>query len=344
MIVMGIETSCDETAVSIVKKNKSTGFGEVISEIIFSQILKHQPYGGVVPELSSREHVKNLDKICRESLRKSKLKIDKIDAFAATAGPGLLGGLLVGTNYAKALSLSLKKPFFAINHLQGHILVSRMKKKISFPFLVLLISGGHTQLLISENYNKFKLLGESIDDAVGEAFDKTAKLLNLKYPGGPEIEKLAKNSKHKNYFTLPKPLLKHNNFNFSFSGLKTSVRKLIQNGNMTVEKRKTLAYDFQSVILDCLLLKCEKAIEYFKKNYNGKYFVLSGGVASNMFIRKGFNNLITEKKMSFFVPESKLCLDNGTMIAWAGIERLSNGEKGDNISSLPKPRWSLENL
>ena len=344
MVVMGIETSCDETAVSIIKKNSSTGYGEIISEVIFSQISQHQPYGGVVPELSSREHIKYLDKICRKAVKKSKLNIEEINAFAATSGPGLLGGLMVGMNYAKALSLSLNKPFFAVNHLQAHILVSRMQKKISFPFLVLLISGGHTQLLISEAYNKFKLLGESIDDAVGEAFDKTAKLLNLKYPGGPEIEKLAKRSKLRNCFVLPKPLIHKNNFNFSFSGLKTSVRKIIENSNLPLKKREAIAYDFQSAILECLLIKCKKAIKFFKKNYQGKDFILSGGVASNLFIREGFKKLTDETKMSFFVPESKLCLDNGTMIAWAGIEKLSNGEKGDDICLLPKPRWSLEDL
>ena len=343
MIVMGIETSCDETSVSIVRKSDSSPTGIILGEITVSQIEKHQPYGGVVPELSSREHIKYLDKTVKKVIKNSGIKVCQIDAFAATTGPGLLGGLLVGSNYAKALSISSNKPFLSVNHLQAHVLVPRMKNNIKFPFLVLLISGGHTQLLIAKDYNNFQLLGQTLDDAVGEAFDKTAKLLGLKYPGGPQIEKIARLNRLKEVIDLPRPLIRSKNFNFSFSGLKTSIRRIIENKTKRIDKNH-IAFNFQNAILDCLLDRTALAMDFFKTKYNNKYFILSGGVASNKFIRKGFRKLAREKNFNFFVPESKLCTDNGTMIAWAGVEKLINGEKNNCISISPKPRWPLESL
>lgn len=343
MLVMGIETSCDETAVAIVQKENNSFKGKVINEIIFSQIDKHKPFGGVVPELSAREHIKYLNKITKIVLKKSRLTAQDIDAFAATSGPGLLGGLLIGSNYAKAISIINKKPFFAINHLQAHILVSRLSEEIDFPFLVLLISGGHTQLLIVKNYNKFHLLGETLDDAIGEAFDKTAKLLGFNYPGGPEIEKLALKKKKKQSFDLPRPLYKKDTFNFSFSGLKTAVRREAAKKLSLIEKAN-LSYDFQSVVLDCLIDKCGKAMDYFKKNYGHGSFVMSGGVASNNFLREGLKKITKKKGLIFQVPDSKLCVDNATMVAWAAIERLQNNEKGDSLDFVPKPRWPLSEL
>ncbi len=341
MIVLGIETSCDETSVSIVEKKTNNVFGKLLSENTFTQIKKHLPFGGVVPELASREHSKILDFLVKKTLRTSKIDITKIDAFAATTGPGLLGGLLIGSNYAKALSLASNKPFLSINHLQAHILVSRMKKKVTFPFLSLLVSGGHTQIVVVESYKKFKVLGETLDDALGEAFDKTAKLLDLNYPGGPEIEKLALKSKKLTKFNLPRPLINSKNCNFSFSGLKTAIRRIIQAGN----KKKIandLANEFQIAISDCLLKKVEIAIDYFKTNYSGNFFLLVGGVASNNFIRKKLSWLCKKKEIVFFAPEPKLCVDNATMVAWAGVEKLINGEKGDSLESKPLPRWNIE--
>jgi N6-L-threonylcarbamoyladenine synthase len=340
MIVLGIETSCDETSVSIVQENKDGG--KVLSEKVLSQVKKHQPFGGVVPELASREHSDCISNLTRQVLSETNLNLDDVDAFAATTGPGLLGGLLVGCNYAKGLSIINNKPFLSINHLQGHILVSRMYKKINFPFLCLLVSGGHSLILLVENFNKFKILGQSIDDAVGEAFDKTAKLLGLGYPGGPLIEKLAKKALGKKEFNLPRPLINHKTMNLSFSGLKTSVRRIIEN-NISQSEKADLAYEFQKSITECLLKKVMLAIES-SKNYKIKDFVLSGGVASNFFIRNQFRVLCVKKNINFVVPAKSLCTDNATMIAWAGIEKLRNQKRGDSLDIHPKPRWSLESI
>jgi len=342
MLVLGVETSCDETAVAIVEKKSDFG-GKVINEIISSQIEEHKPYGGVVPELSSREHVKYLKKITEKVLKKSAMSIGDIDAFAATCGPGLLGGLLVGSNFVKSISLGLRKPFFAINHLQAHILVARLSNNINFPFLALLVSGGHTQLLIAHDYNDFTLLGETLDDAVGEAFDKTAKLLGLSYPGGPKIEELAKKSNKKLSFSLPRPMYKKKDPNFSFSGLKTAIRRISSNSKLKNNK-SDLAYGFQVAVMDCLVDRCEKGIDIFKKKYGEGFFLISGGVASNNFLRKEMVKLCKKKNMNFLAPEMRFCVDNASMIAWTGIERLSNGDTGDSIDFLPKPRWPLSEL
>ncbi len=344
MIVLGIETSCDETSVSIVKKNKKRLSGKVICERTLSQISKHKAFGGVVPELASREHSEALHILVKKVLKNSGLTLNQINAFAATTGPGLLGGLLIGSNYAKTLALASKKPFFSVNHLQGHILVSRMEKKISFPFLCLLVSGGHTQILIAKSYKKFILLGETLDDALGEAFDKTAKILGLDYPGGPLLEKLAlKSSNVQEKFNLPRPLINEKSFNFSFSGLKTAIRRVVQNG-INEDEKSDLANEFQLCITDCLIAKIEKAIAFFKNKFDNNYFVLAGGVASNNFVREKLQKLCKKKKMSFYVPKPKLCVDNATMIAWTGIEKLLNGEKGDSLQFSPRPRWGLEKL
>ena len=343
MIVLGIETSCDETSVAIVEKKENEKFGRVLSEITLSQIEKHKKFGGVVPELASREHSSSLNSIICKAITKSNISLNEIDAFSATIGPGLLGGLLIGSNYAKTLSLAYNKPFVAVNHLQGHILVTRMNKEISFPFLCLLVSGGHTQILIAKKYNDFQILGETLDDALGEAFDKVAKLLGYSYPGGPIIEKLAKKDKKKIDFRLPKPLINSDDMNFSFSGIKTAVRMVLDN---SFEKKNegSLAKNFQDSVTECLLVKCEKAMKHFKKKFNSGSFILAGGVASNNYIRKKLNRLCYKMSMEFIVPEQKMCMDNATMIAWAAIERLQNSKKGDSLEISPRPRWSLDNL
>ena len=343
MLVMGVETSCDETAVSIVEKKKNLKNGKIVNEIVLSQVESHKPFGGVVPELSSREHIKYLDKITKKLLKTSQISLTQIDAFAATAGPGLLGGLLVGSNYVKAICLGLKKPFYAVNHLQAHILISRINKQIKFPFLVLLVSGGHTQLLFVKDYNKFKIIGETLDDALGEAFDKTAKLLGLNYPGGPEIEKLAKKYSNESDFNFPRPLLNKKNLNFSFSGLKTAVRKVVTK-NLSIKEKSKVANSFQNAVLDCLLDRCGKTIDMVRDKFGVEYFLLSGGVASNKFIRSGLKKLCRSKDVSFYVPNAKLCVDNATMIAWTGIERKIKGDSGDSLDHPIKPRWALTDL
>ena len=337
MIVLGIESSCDETSVSIVQEKK--GRGKILSEKILSQVKKHKPYGGVVPELASREHSNCISNLTRQVLSETSLNLNDIDAFAATTGPGLLGGLLVGCNYAKGLSIIMNKPFLSINHLQGHALISRMYKKINYPFLCLLVSGGHSLILLVEDFNKFRILGESIDDAVGEAFDKTSKLLDLGYPGGPLIEKLAKQACKKKEFNLPRPLINDKTMNLSFSGLKTSVRRIIEK-KISQSEKADLACEFQESITECLLKKVGIAIDLSK--YKVHDLVLSGGVASNSFIRNQFKALCAKKNINFVVPAKSLCTDNATMIAWAGIEKLLNQGKGDNLDIHPKPRWSLE--
>ncbi len=294
MIVLGIETSCDETSVAIVKKKKKSLLGDVLSENTLSQVKKHKKFGGVVPELAFREHSNTLNYLVKKTLKQSGLTLNEIDAFAATIGPGLLGGLIIGSNYAKTLALTSRKPFIAINHLQGHILVTRMKRKVKFPFLCLLVSGGHTQLLLVRKYNDFKLIGETLDDALGEAFDKVAKLLGYSYPGGPIIEKLALKAKNNVNFNLPEPLLNTNDFNFSFSGIKTAARKIIYN-SFNKKLKYELAKNFQDCVTNCLIAKCSKAIDSYKKNEKINSFVLAGGVASNKFIRKRFANLCNKK-------------------------------------------------
>ena len=343
MIVLGIETSCDETSVAIVKKKNRLLLGNVLSENTQSQIKKHIKFGGVVPELASREHSDTLNNLVKKTLKDSGVVLGEIDAFAATVGPGLLGGLIVGSNYAKTLSLVTKKPFIAINHLQGHILVTRMKQKVKFPFLCLLVSGGHTQLLLVKKYNNFKLIGETLDDALGEAFDKVAKLMGYSYPGGPTIEKLALKANKKINFNLPEPLIRSKDFNFSFSGIKTATRKIIKN-SFDKRLKYELAKNFQDCVTNCLITKCSKAIDLYKKKEKINSFVLAGGVASNKFIRKKFTNLCSKKLVQFIVPEQDLCVDNATMIAWAAIERLQSNKKSDILDFEPKPRWALESL
>jgi len=343
MIVLGIETSCDETSVAIVKKKNRLLLGDVLSQVTLSQIEKHQKFGGVVPELASREHSNTLNYLVKKTIKKSGVFLSEIDAFAATVGPGLLGGLIVGSNYAKTLALTTDKPFIAINHLQGHILVTRMKQKVNFPFLCLLVSGGHTQLLLVRKYNNFELIGETLDDALGEAFDKVAKLMGYSYPGGPIIEKLASKANKEVNFNLPEPLINADNFNFSFSGIKTATRRIINN-SFEKKLKNELAKNFQDSVTNCLISKCSKAIDSYKKKEKINSFVLAGGVASNKFIRNKFSNLCSKKLIQFIVPEQDLCVDNATMIAWAAIERLQISKKGDILDFEPKPRWALESL
>lgn len=341
---MGFETSCDETAVAILrKKNKSTAVDKM-SEIVLSQIPMHSKYGGVVPEIASREHLKNIDKITKRALNESKLKLSDIDAFCSTLGPGLLGGLIVGSNYSKTLSLAMNKPYYGVNHLQAHILVAKMENIFSFPFLCLLVSGGHSLFVIAKKYNQFEVLGETLDDAVGEAYDKTAKMLGLGYPGGPEIEKIADMDQTVKDLEFPRPMFYENNFNLSFSGLKTAVRRTVKN-NLKKKEKACIAINFQSAVADCLVKKTELAIKYFKRRYSKENsFVLSGGVASNGFLRKRFAILCKEKNMRLIVPNPKYCVDNATMVAYCCLERIFSKDGGDHVWASPKPRWGLDQL
>ena len=337
---LGIETSCDETAASIVTEN-NTGLGTILSNVVSSQTNVHKKFGGVVPELAARSHIEKIDHIINESIKISKIELKNIDGIAATAGPGLIVCLTVGLGIAKAMAASLNKPLVAVNHLEGHALSPKIMNKISFPYLLLLISGGHTQFLEVQGVGKYKRLGTTIDDALGEAFDKTAKLIGVEFPGGPKIENLAKKG-DENYFQLPKPIINRGGCNLSFAGLKTAVLKISK--KITNEKEKFhLAASFQKTIEEILCVKSKIAMDMFrKKNKNlSSAFVIAGGVASNKKIRNSLNNLaITENYKPIF-PPINLCSDNAAMIALVGLEKYKK-KLFDDLNFKVNPRWQLD--
>ena len=341
LIFLGIESSCDETAASIVRENQD-GSIDILSNIVSSQIKEHKPFGGVVPELAARSHVEKIDVIIEKAIKESGISIETITGVATTAGPGLLVCLMVGMSAGKTIATFLKKPFLAINHLEGHALSPRLIQKIKFPYLLLLISGGHSQFLEVQGVNKYKRLGTTIDDALGEAFDKTAKILGIDFPGGPKIEKFAKLG-DKNGFVLPKPILHKSGCNLSFSGLKTAVlhaSKAIK----TKQGKYDLAASFQHTINEILKIKSKKAMQMFLQN-NKKikkpFFVIAGGVATNKSIRNNLENVCKENGFENLFPPSSLCSDNAAMIAWAGIERYKK-KLIDNTKFSARPRWPLD--
>ena len=337
---LGIETSCDETAASVVRE-KSDGTGEILSNVVSSQIEEHKEFGGVVPELAARAHVEKIEFIIKKALKESNLDLNNINGVAATAGPGLIVCLTVGLNAGKAIAGSLKKPFIAVNHLEGHALSPKINNKIKFPYLLLLISGGHTQFLEVNGVNNYKRLGTTIDDALGEAFDKTAKLLGIEFPGGPKIEEWAKKG-NENYFILPKPILKKGGCNLSFAGLKTAVLRISKDLKNKKEKYH-LAASFQKTINEILYEKTKIAMkEFLKVKQNKKNsFVIAGGVAANLTIRKNLTKLAKENQFTSIFPPVNLCSDNAAMIAWAGIERFKINLI-DNLEFPSKARWPLD--
>ena len=342
--VLGIETSCDETAVSLVSLNN--GKGKILSNKIISQIDEHSPFGGVVPEIASRSHIEYLDALVDEALLEAKKNLKEIDGIAVTSGPGLVGGLIVGLTYAKGLSISTGLPLISVNHLEGHALTPVLTDNVEFPYLLLLISGGHSQLLIVEDLGKYSQLGTTLDDAVGEAFDKGAKFMGLGYPGGPALEKLAKKG-DEDSFDLPKPLLGQNNCNFSFSGLKTALIRLSRTlepvDNVTMQN---MAASYQKAIVDCLIDRTKKSIDVAKKSRPDlliKNLVASGGVAANKKIVNELNNLAQENDMNFTSPPIELCTDNAAMIAWAGCLRVDKGLL-NTLDVSAKARWPLEEV
>ena len=337
---LGIETSCDETAASIVQEN-SDGTGKILSNIVSSQIQEHKEFGGVVPEIAARAHVEKIEFIVKKAIKKSNFNLENLDGVAATAGPGLIVCLTVGLNTGKAIAGSLNKPFVAVNHLEGHALSPRINKKINFPYLLLLISGGHTQFLEVVGINKYKRLGTTIDDAIGEAFDKTAKLLGIEFPGGPKIEEWAKKG-DQNYYKLPKPILKKGGCNMSFAGLKTAVLRISKEVKKEKEKYN-LAASFQKTINEILHEKTKVAMSEFLKNKKNKSntFVIAGGVASNLSIRENLTKLSEEENFIPVFPPINLCSDNAAMIAWAGIERYKK-KLVDNLEFPSRARWPLD--
>ena len=337
---LGIETSCDETAASVVQE-KNDGTGKILSNIVSSQVEEHKEFGGIVPEVAARAHVEKIEFIVKKAIKESYLDINDLDGVAATAGPGLIVCLTVGLNIGKAIAGSLKKPFVAVNHLEGHALSPKINKKIEFPYLLLLISGGHTQFLEVNGVNNYRRLGTTIDDALGEAFDKTAKLLGIEFPGGPIIEKWAKKG-DRNYFKLPKPILKKGGCNLSFAGLKTAVLRTSK--KLKNEKEKYhLAASFQKTINEILYEKTKVAMKEFliNKENNTNTFVIAGGVASNLSIRENLIKLAKEKNFISIFPPMNLCSDNAAMIAWTGIERYKINLI-DNLEFSSRARWPLD--
>jgi N6-L-threonylcarbamoyladenine synthase len=339
--VLGIESSCDETSASVVEKKN--GKIRLLSNIVRSQVDIHKIYGGVVPELAARAHSDVIDKIIETAMLKAKLSFNDLDAIATTAGPGLLGGLLVGVVSGKTLSFQLKKPFIAINHLEGHALSIKLEKEIDYPYLLLLVSGGHTEFTIIKNFNSYKRIGTTIDDALGEAFDKTARLLNLGYPGGPEIEKYASKG-NSNKYKLPMPLINEKNAHFSFAGLKSAVAKIVAQNRKTEKFKKDMAASFQATINKIIFTKTQNAIQEYKRLVKSKKrfkIVVAGGVAANKSIRSSLKQLETLEDCEFLFPSIKYCTDNGAMIALAGIERFER-KKFNKLNFKPRPRWPLD--
>ena len=339
-LILGIETSCDETAAAIIQDD-SSGIPKILSNIVSSQFDVHKKFGGVVPDLAARAHVEKIDLIVKEALMKSKKSLNDIDAVAATAGPGLIVCLSVGLNFAKALSLSLNKPFIGVNHLEGHALSPKLQTKLDYPYLLLLISGGHSQFLCVNGLGNYKRVGTTIDDALGEAFDKTAKLLGIEFPGGPKIEILAKKG-NPNKFKLPMPIINKGGCNFSFAGLKTAVLKI--SGTIKTEQEKyDLAASFQNTIERIIYKKTRVAFnEYLKINNNySKNFVVAGGVAANKKIRSMLLNLCKEKNYESIFPPIELCGDNAAMIGMVGLEKFKLNQFS-NLDYPAKPRWPLD--
>ena len=329
MLVFATETSCDETSICLMKD------GEILKHIIFSQEI-HKKHGGVVPELASRSHLEILQKIMSELVFKDNNYLQDIDAFAATCGPGLVGSLLVGSSFTKSLALGFKKPFYPINHLEGHILSTSFNNKISYPHLVLLLTGGHTQYYLLEDDNKIKLLGESVDDAVGEVFDKVAKLMGMSYPGGAEIEKNALLG-NENFFKLPRPLINDETLNFSFSGIKTHVNLLIKKNHVDEKFKKNLCASFQKTILDILIKKTEKAVNILSnKNLNIEQISIVGGVINNKYIRDNFENHFEKYKIKILYPLKEMMSDNAAMIAWACFKNLKKNNANINFKIDPR--------
>ena len=348
--VLGLETSCDETAAAIVRLTPDSGRasglrGDIISNVVLSQIDVHAPYGGVVPELAARAHIDHLDRMVAEALAKAGCKLQDMDAIAATAGPGLIGGVLVGLTMGKALALASGAPFYGINHLEGHALTARLTHDVAFPYLLLLVSGGHCQLCRVDGVGDYTLVGTTRDDAVGEAFDKAAKLLGLGYPGGPEIEERAERGDAYR-FALPRPLIGQNDSgcDFSFSGLKTALRqRAIELQPIGETDICDLAAGFQAAIADCLVDRCRIAINDFDMSASdGGRLVVAGGVAANQFLRQALDEVTRAAGFSLTVPPPALCTDNGAMIAWAGAERLHAGKTPDSALAAPaRARWPL---
>lgn len=343
--ILGIETSCDETAAAVLRYDGKRA--EVLSNVIASQIKEHQPYGGVVPEIAARAHAEKIDEIIKRALLDAGTDLSQIDGIAATSGPGLIGGVMVGLLAAKALSIGTGLPYIGINHLEGHALSPQLNADLGFPYLLLLVSGGHCQILKVNDLGDYTRLGTTIDDALGECFDKTAKTLGLGYPGGPLVEKAALNG-DKNRFELPRPLLGRAGCDFSFAGLKTAIVRLCDNlrdetGELCAQDINDICASFQKTIIDVLFDRLENAFEIADLNNEHRKLVLAGGVAANQEIRSALIELCKKHGYEFFAPNLEYCGDNGAMIALAGAQRFARGEHS-SLDLKPRPRWPLDEI
>lgn len=345
MNILGIETSCDETGVAVINDRR-----EVLSHLVLSQINDHQAFGGVVPEIAARAHLDHIDKLIKAAMQDAKLDFHQLDGVAATCGPGLIGGVMVGMMAGKAIALAHNKPFLAVNHLEAHALTPRLIKDIPFPYLVLLVSGGHTQILVVEDVSVYHLWASTRDDAVGECFDKSAKMMELPYPGGPNLEKLAlrctdlSSAQIKYPFSIP--MLHSKDIEFSFSGLKTAVRNYIDGEQHTEDSLAQLAASLQSILSETLAFRSGQAMKKFKTTYQdikNPALIVCGGVSANQTIRTALEKECSKNNFELSAPPMEYCTDNGAMIAWAGIELLRSGRTSP-LTFKAHPRWPLADL
>ena len=346
MLTLGIETTCDETAVAIIDDQQPFG-KRILGHQLLSQIEEHLPFGGVVPELAARNHLQHLSSLLGKLFKQTGKDLSDLDGIGASAGPGLIGGVLIGSTFAKALAFSAQKPFVAINHLEAHALCIRLEKPITFPFLLLLISGGHCQILNAEGIGQYQLLGETIDDALGEAFDKVARLLQLPYPGGPEIEKSALKG-NMDRFVLPHPLKGRKNCDFSFSGLKTAVRQLVMKlpKPLTEKDRQDVCASFQKTVGEILKDRLQQLPLQLRKiplEKKPKDLVIAGGVSANKYLRNSLTESAQQMNLTAHFTSPPLCTDNGAMVAWATREYIQQN-RHHPFDFRARPRWSLQDL
>ena len=339
--ILGIETSCDETAAAVVRLNGT--HVEVLSNIVHSQIEVHAPFGGVVPEIAARAHAELVDQVVQRALAESGCALAEVEAIAATSGPGLIGGVMVGMMTGKALALATQKPFIPINHLEGHALSPRLSGACAFPYLLLLVSGGHCQFLLVQGLGQYQRLGTTIDDAAGEAFDKLAKILGLGFPGGPKVEQLAERG-YPTRFALPRPLLNRPGLDMSFAGLKTASARLAETVMEDAQGQADLCASFQQAVAECLSEKTRRAMAHLQSEApQVKQLVVAGGVAANRTLRAALEACAAERNWQFIAPPLKYCTDNAAMIALAGAERFAAGQiSADSLSFAARPRWPLD--
>ncbi|MBT6207529.1 MAG: tRNA (adenosine(37)-N6)-threonylcarbamoyltransferase complex transferase subunit TsaD [Francisellaceae bacterium] len=334
MLILGIETSCDDTGIGIYGNNN-----KLLAHTLYSQIKLHAKYGGTVPELASRDHVIRIQPLIHQALKEANCNIKDITGIAYTQGPGLAGSLLVGASFAKSLAYALKIPALGVHHLEGHLLAPILEiPDLKPPFLALLVSGGHTMIIDVDNFGSYKILGETLDDAAGEAFDKTARLLELGFPGGPAIESIAKEGN--SIYNFPRPMCDRPGLDFSFSGLKTFTRNTYNKTNKTIQDKANISRCFQEAVADTLVYKLKRALNQTQRTQ----LVIAGGVSANQYIKTKINHLAIEQNIKAYFPHLQFCTDNGAMIAFAGYLRMQKGQHDPDLAITIKPRWAIDTL